>query len=282
MSHHRRPSAGACEVVPNDDELACALRGFGEGPRLCSVHRKEYGRLTATYKGLSEKAEKLYAELLANDWTDETLWNVDNVTTALTTASSCIHAIDEEIVSRQEHHRRFFVELHDGHEAWIQRLRKRLSEVEAIAEQLQTCKAMLVEDERRRNEARRQAEARRQRDASRATRMYSHWSGPHTTSRVGTTAYRHEGYSNTVLEPVSIKAPLRRCIANLHDRQPSRCSFEALQDLWWCQAHSEEQRKASSALRVARTKLHGMEDSISLIRRRPSKRRSATRPPSTD
>lgn len=110
MPHRRLSSAGTCEVVPLPDELPCPQRGFGERPRLCGTHRKEYGRLTAEYKATSEQADCLYALVRAQDWSDEALWNLADVGAATDTASRCVEVINREIRERQEHHRRFFVE----------------------------------------------------------------------------------------------------------------------------------------------------------------------------
>ncbi|KAL7277061.1 hypothetical protein ACG7TL_008906 [Trametes sanguinea] len=133
--------AGSEQVVPeegNDDD-----------------HWKEYKCLTATYKALTEKAKQLYSEVFATDWENATLWTVENVNSALATAGECLATLDEEIYSRREHHRRFFSQpddRHASHEEWIRGLRKKHSEVAAIVNQLRTCKAKLLDEERQRAE----------------------------------------------------------------------------------------------------------------------------------
>ncbi|KAI8974785.1 hypothetical protein BD414DRAFT_174083 [Trametes punicea] len=136
-------STGKCQVVPADGEHPCTQPGFRDHPRLCSNHRKEYGRLTAAYKATSEEAECLYAEVRAREWAVNH-WDVFVVEDALERAQLCMEKIDKEIRERQEHHRRFFVELHDGHEAWIDGLRKKRRTVEKLAGQLRDCKAGLA------------------------------------------------------------------------------------------------------------------------------------------
>ncbi|KAI0765936.1 hypothetical protein BD413DRAFT_161057 [Trametes elegans] len=155
MPHRRNSSGGTCEVVPAENELPCAHRGYGDRPRLCGTHRKDYSRLTAAYKAQSEDAQRWYTEVRSRDWADGGLWSMTDVAGAIDTAARCVRALEQEILGREEHHRRFFTELHDGHEAWIQRQRKKLREVGAIEAQLCICKLRLEEDEA---QAKRQAE----------------------------------------------------------------------------------------------------------------------------
>ncbi|KAH9887935.1 hypothetical protein C8Q73DRAFT_194421 [Cubamyces lactineus] len=144
MPHKRTPSTGPCEVVPADGELPCAQPGYRDHPRLCNVHRKEYGRLTAAYKATSEEAEALYATVRARERTIEVLHDTDDIDDALEIGQKCLNAIEREIRERQDHHRRFFVELHDGHEHWIDSLRKKRVVVEKAISQLRRRNDQLV------------------------------------------------------------------------------------------------------------------------------------------
>ncbi|KAI0659974.1 hypothetical protein C8Q70DRAFT_1053773 [Cubamyces menziesii] len=136
MPHKCTSSTGLCEVVPADGELPCAQPGYREHPRLCNTHRKEYGRLTAAYKATSEEAEILYSAVRALERTIKALHATDDVDDALEIGQKCLDAIEREIRERQDHHRRFFVELHNGHEQWIDSLRKKRVVVEKIISQL--------------------------------------------------------------------------------------------------------------------------------------------------
>ncbi|KAJ8472598.1 hypothetical protein ONZ51_g8407 [Trametes cubensis] len=136
MPHKHNPSTGTCEVVPANGELPCAQPGYREHPRLCNAHRKEYGRLTAAYKATSEEAEILYAAVRALERTIKALHAIDDVDDALEIGQKCLDAIEREIRERQDHHRRFFIELHNGHEQWIDSLRKKRVVVEKIISQL--------------------------------------------------------------------------------------------------------------------------------------------------
>ncbi|OSD04997.1 hypothetical protein PYCCODRAFT_1432740 [Trametes coccinea BRFM310] len=131
----RSASTGNCQVVPADGELPCTQPGYREHPRLCNVHRKEYGQLTAAYKATSEEAEMFYAEVRAREASVDAS-NAFAVDDALELVRMCVDKIDKEIRERQEHHRRFFVELDDGHEAWIEGLRKKRQIVENTAAQI--------------------------------------------------------------------------------------------------------------------------------------------------
>ncbi|KAI0676212.1 hypothetical protein C8Q78DRAFT_1073049 [Trametes maxima] len=148
MTHQRSASSSICEVVPGLDESPCAQRGYGDRPRLCPEHRGEYGQLTAAYKATSKEVEGLYNDVKSHDWEDTTLWNKASIDAALDTAQKCIDTIDREILERREHHSRFFVELHDGHEAWIERLHKKRKEVNKLAVQMRRCKVKLIEKAR--------------------------------------------------------------------------------------------------------------------------------------
>ncbi|KAI0330776.1 hypothetical protein GY45DRAFT_1323344 [Cubamyces sp. BRFM 1775] len=136
MPHKRTPSTGTCEVVPTDGEPPCSQPGYRERPRLCNVHRKEYGRLTAAYKATSEEAEDLYATVRTRERTIKALHGADDIDDALEIGRKCLDAIEREIRERQDHHRRFFTEPHDGHEHWIDSLRKKRVMVERIISQL--------------------------------------------------------------------------------------------------------------------------------------------------
>ena len=154
MPHKRTTSTGLCEVVPADGELPCAQPGYREHPRLCNTHRKEYGRLTAAYKATSEEAEILYAAVRTLERTIKALHATEDVDDALEIGQKCLDAIEREIRERQDHHRRFFVEreclrwslsftyrgcyitVHNGHEQWIDSLRKKRVVVEKIILQL--------------------------------------------------------------------------------------------------------------------------------------------------
>ncbi|KAI9061983.1 hypothetical protein FKP32DRAFT_1677610 [Trametes sanguinea] len=131
----RSASTGNCQVVPAEDELPCTQPGYRERPRLCNVHRKEYGQLTAAYKATSEEAEALYVEVRAREVTVDAS-DACVVEDALELVRMCVEKIDKEIRERQEHHRRFFVELDDGHEGWIESLRKKRQIVENTASQI--------------------------------------------------------------------------------------------------------------------------------------------------
>lgn len=110
MPHRRYPSAEPCEIVPGPDEFPCVQPGYGERPRLCGTHRREYSRTTKTYKTTSDEAEALYKRVRARDWTDRALWNLEDVEEAIGVAQACIATTEKEIRERQEHHRRFFTE----------------------------------------------------------------------------------------------------------------------------------------------------------------------------
>ncbi|KAH9848793.1 hypothetical protein C2E23DRAFT_888841 [Lenzites betulinus] len=167
MPHRRYPSAEPCEIVPGPDESPCVQPGYGERPRLCGTHRREYGRTTKAYKTTSDEAEALYKRVRARDWTDTALWNLEDVEEAIGVAQECIATTEKEIRERQEHHRRFFTELHDGHEGWITKLRKKLREVEDVAGQLRHCKAALIREQQLREEEERLRRERVQRAATR-------------------------------------------------------------------------------------------------------------------
>ncbi|KAI0823494.1 hypothetical protein BC628DRAFT_510863 [Trametes gibbosa] len=278
MPHRREPSAGTCEIVPAPDQLPCAQRGFGDRPRLCGTHRKEYSSTTAAYKATSEEAEALYLSVRARDWKDTALWNLANVEEALRTATSCVETINREIRERQEHHRRFFTErtlctvslvqfvragsagadvamrdpvllVHDGHEGWITKLRKKLREVEDIATQLRNCKAALTREERLREEEERLHQERRHRaDAARASQRA--WS-----SRASTTAQQTNGHNGTSPAYATHEPMYPMCIAYVADWMEygghSRCTQRALYRSR-CQQHEQQYLEASASLKKAK------------------------------
>ncbi|KAI0367413.1 hypothetical protein BV20DRAFT_563668 [Pilatotrama ljubarskyi] len=268
MPHRRLPSTGTCEVVPGVDELPCALMGYGERPRLCGGHRKEYARLTMSYKECSHLAEGLYKEVKAKDWTDEALWRVSDLEAAMLTAASCIDALEREITEREEHHRRFFVELDDGHEAWIARLRKKLREVRDIAAQLLRCKDTLIEDERRRADKKRRAEERRKVYDAWRSPTYSPWHSPSATN-YSPSYYDDYRYSSERYAPAT---PARNiCVAYLTNSaygQYSRCTREA--GSYYasrCEQHEYEYDTASEQLRSNSSIQARLAQDINILRR---------------
>ncbi|OSD04998.1 hypothetical protein PYCCODRAFT_1465456 [Trametes coccinea BRFM310] len=147
----RRPrsaSTDICQVVPADGELPCTQPGYGGRPRLCNVHRKEYGRLTSTYKHTSLEAEACFVEVCARE-TSVDVSDARAVQDARKLVRMCVEMIDREIRERQEHHRRFFVELDDRHGEWIEVLRQRRQTVKDTASNLRVARKRKVKADRR-------------------------------------------------------------------------------------------------------------------------------------
>ncbi|KAI0353829.1 hypothetical protein OH77DRAFT_1522082 [Trametes cingulata] len=248
MPHHRLPSAGTCEVVPGTDELPCPQWGYGERPRLCGTHRKEYGRLTASYKEWSDKAEGLYENLNNMDWTDTALWTMADVEEAIGLAQRCVAALEREITEREEHHRRFFVELHDGHAAWIQRLRKKVGEVRDIAAQLRRCKDELVNEQERRADEERRAEERRKVKATPRYQTGYDWYGRAPTEYSPPYYDDYEDPPRRHTPPTPVR---QICIARLEESgsgSPLRCTREAAWYKSHCAQHAYEYDDACEAL----------------------------------
>ncbi|OSD05009.1 hypothetical protein PYCCODRAFT_1274104 [Trametes coccinea BRFM310] len=253
MRRQRQPSIVQCEVVPGPDELSCPRPAFGDRPRLCADHWKEYKCLTATYKALTEKAKQLYSEVFATDWENATLWTVENVNSALATARECLATLDEEIYSRREHHRRFFSQpddRHASHEEWIRGLRKKHSEVSAIANQLRTCKAKLLDEERQRAEV-----------LAERLRSYA------DVAVIGVDGSRHHRDSGSQLKSAygSPRFPRQLCVAR--DHMGSRCESERMASQPRCQPHQIEHDIVLSALRAAESAARSLEGRVSQIDR---------------
>lgn len=279
MPHRRLSSAGTCQVVPRDNELACPDRGYGDRPRLCSAHRAEYAHLTAQYKATSEEAERLYTRVRAQDWDDATLWNLTDVEEGLATASLCIDTLNREIRERQEHHRRFFVErtsgihfigidlerltvdgdvaVHDGHEAWINRLRKKLVQVEAVATQLGHCQTALIDDQKRRAEQTRLAEERRKREAAR--RSYLNDLGANSRS-IPASTHKYDYCVRPETNRASPKSTRPVCVTYLANN--SRCALEAMYGAVRCQEHQDAFTQTLSSLRAAEQQYGDMGASV--------------------
>ncbi|KAI0628693.1 hypothetical protein C8Q77DRAFT_1076715 [Trametes polyzona] len=278
MPHRRALSGGTCEIVPVGDETACAQRAYGERPRLCPAHRREYSRLTAAYKAKSEDAEGLYKSVQAKDWTDPALWNMLDVEEAMETAQRCIAAFNQEIRARQEHHARFFVEQHDGHEAWIKKLRRKLREVEDTAAQLLRCRDALVQNQKLRAEEDRLAKERRARDAAlrarntgqRTAQLITSWSkapspstvqcacGSHTMS-VDPSAQSSRSVCVAYLSSATAHSGIRRCTETVHGPHELRC---------W--QHKKEYSEIVGVLGKAERDRSRMQGSIRRIRCRAS------------
>ncbi|CDO68439.1 hypothetical protein BN946_scf184704.g2 [Trametes cinnabarina] len=203
----RSASTGNCQVVPIDGELPCSQPGYKENPRLCFAHRKEYGRLTAAYKATSEEAEALYTEVRVREVTVSP-WDADAVEDALELARMCVEKIDKEIQERQQHHARFFVELDDGHEGWIEGLRRKRCIVENAASQMRQSRARQVEEDIWQSERDHFPSLSRQRTCAQAERESMSWTTL-TDRRRSSTVQSYATVSN-VLYGSSSSIPARR------------------------------------------------------------------------
>ncbi|KAL1948663.1 hypothetical protein VTO73DRAFT_10469 [Trametes versicolor] len=261
MPHRRLSSAGTCQVVPRENELPCPDRGYGDRPRLCPAHRAEYAQLTAQYKATSEEAEGLYTRVRSQDWDDATLWNLIDVQEGIASASLCIDTLNREIRERQEHHRRFFIELHDGHEAWINRLRKKLVQVEAVATQLGHCQTALIDDQKRRGEQTRLAEERRKRAAAR--RSYLNDFGAILRS-IPASTHKYDYCVRPETNRASPKSTRPVCVTYLANN--SRCALEAMYGAVRCQEHQDAFTQTLSSLRAAEQQYGDMGASVYTIR----------------
>lgn len=280
MPHRRLSSASICQVVPRENELPCPERGYGDRPRLCPAHRAEYAQLTAQYKATSEEAESLYTRVRSQDWDDATLWNLTDVEEGLATASLCIDTLNREIRERQEHHRRFFIErtsginfigidlerltvdgdvvVHDGHEAWINRLRKKLVQVEAVATQLGHCQTALIDDQKWRAEQTRLAEERRRREAP--PRSYTNHGWTTTSHPLPTSVSPCSGGLSRDTSYATPPSTRPICIA--YRANNSRCTTEAVYGAVRCEEHQGAFTQALSALRAAEQQYGDMGASV--------------------
>ncbi|EIW54701.1 uncharacterized protein TRAVEDRAFT_50845 [Trametes versicolor FP-101664 SS1] len=103
-----------CQVVPDEDEPSCTRRAKAKGD--------DSGES-------SKRAEELY-ELLP-------LLVVSlDAHRALKATQLCIDALDKEICERDAHRRRFFTQADDGHEKWVNLLRRKRTKAENKARRL--------------------------------------------------------------------------------------------------------------------------------------------------
>ncbi|KAL1945714.1 hypothetical protein VTO73DRAFT_1716 [Trametes versicolor] len=124
-------------AAPRNDSRVAKGSGI---PPLCGSHRQEYCQQYKAYKDSSRVSEALsemvWKLLQIIDWTCPIAIAMERAETALAATRRCIVALDKEICEREAHHKRFFTQVHPGHENWIYVLRKRRERVEDSAEKL--------------------------------------------------------------------------------------------------------------------------------------------------
>ncbi|KAI0765934.1 hypothetical protein BD413DRAFT_615464 [Trametes elegans] len=242
MVHTPRAST-ACEVVPAPGEPPCAQRGYGFNPRLCNVHRKQYVKLTMAYKDTSLEVERLYADICGNNWKEAALWNADDVQAALETVRTCLRAMERELGQRREHHRRFFPDLDEGHERWIQYLLQRQQEVGLLEVALGRYRDELtgtadIQVANQQNH---------KRSATSPLRLDKAWVEQRAHSR-SASAGSVSSRPSSPPRPTRPPSPRRACLASLEaapcgsrsGRALAPCPSEALLTSDFCAAHVEE------------------------------------------
>lgn len=164
------------------------------------------------------------------------------------------------------------VAVHDGHEAWIKRLRKKLRDVEDVLAQLRQCKTALINDQKLRAEEQRLAEEREERRKSEATRraqFNSAWKKQEPMySRV---TYQCSCCSSPDTRYTRPRTTRVVCVAHHADNSfygGSRCTKEGLYSTLRCEEHDEEYKRSLSALRTVEDKYDSMSTTVYYIRQR--------------